>query len=111
MLQIIFSVIALFLFVLGCVELLRLITLAMYKTKDDDNIMLFVMLGQDSDDVEFLLRSAISKSRWMGLDYKRIICIDCGMERESRKICEIIIKDYPAIELYDICSFETVFKK
>ncbi len=111
MLQIIFSALAMFLLVLGLIELARLITLAVYKTKDDDNIMLFVMLGKHSDDVEFLLRSAIAKSRWMGLDYKRIVCVDCGMKEESRKICELIIKDYPLIELYNLSEFDTALKR
>ncbi len=109
MLQIIFSAIGLFLFVLGCIELARIITLAIYKSKNK-NLMLVVMIDSNDTDVEFLLRSAIAKSKWMGLDYKRIICLDCGMDEESRKICEIIIKDYPSVELCNVSEFEAIIK-
>lgn len=111
MLQIIITIIGLFLIILGGIEVVRLVTLAFYKTKNDDNIMLFVMLGEHRDDVEFLLRSAIAKARWMGLSYRRIICLDCGMNKESKKICELIIKDYPSLELYDASKFESTLER
>lgn len=109
MLQIIFSALGLFLFVLGCIELARIINLSIYKSKNK-NLMLLVTIDSKDTDVEFLLRSAIAKSKWMGLDYKRIICLDCGMDEESRKICEIIIKDYPSIELCNVSEFEATIK-
>lgn len=109
MLQIICGIIGMVLLLLGCIEIVRVVSLMIFKTKDDDKIMVVVPVSGHNEEVEYLLRSALAKLRWIGSVYERVVCIDCGMDDETRKICDIIKKDYPFIEVYTQEEFKEIF--
>ena len=47
-----------------------------------------------------VLRSAAQRAKWMGgKDEKRVFCVDCGMEEETRRICETVCREYRFMEI------------
>ena len=108
MLEAVFGIVGIVLVILGLVEVVRLITLMIFRTKKDRNVMMVVPICGHSDEVEFLIRSAAARIQWMGAGYQRILCVDCGMDEETRKICRMIQKDYPFIEFCSMSEFEAI---
>lgn len=57
--------------------------------KDD----LVITVEGHREDIEFILREAINKSKWKN-ENNEIVCLDHGMDEETKKICKLICKDY-----------------
>jgi hypothetical protein len=46
---------------------------------------------------------------WMGrFAPDRVLCLDCNLDNETRKLCRLVCNDYPFMSL---CSKEEVFDK
>ena len=104
MLKILCLGICIFLMVLGLIEIIKSIIIRITSPKNYmENSTIVIPVKQHNEEIEFLLRRAIYKVLW---DNPRkntnIICLDCGMDYETRKICELMCKDYEFIKLYDI---------
>ncbi len=67
-----------------------------YNENGADNI--FISLKGHKDDIEFMLRNAVSDVKWKNR-HKNIICLDYGMDEETKKICSLMSKDYDFIYL------------
>ena len=60
------------------------------------------------EDIEDKIRASAAKLRWCdSCCAKRIICLDCGMDTETRRICEKTASDYSFISIVDIDNFES----
>lgn len=102
MVEVIFSVIMLFFAVVGLIEVLRIISLSIFRVKNDKETFLVVPISGFNEGIEMILRDTISRAKWInGSDDKKIFCIDFNMDKETRKICEIICQEYDFI---CICS-------
>ncbi len=87
--------------VVGICESCRSIVRFFTKSDNDREILLIEPIYQKQEDAEYILRSAAQRVKWMGKNGPdRVICIDCNMDSETRKMCEIVQRDYPFIELY-----------
>lgn len=112
MFQLIIFAIFIFLIILGLVEIMGIIALAFLGMKKRSGAMIIVPISGHDDEAEFLLRSAAMRVKWMPKICKRkVICLDCGMDAETRQICKIISKDYPFMEIHDIDELEKLFIK
>lgn len=81
--------------VLGVIYFVRDISLFLFRYKKDNTIMFVTPVNGKCDDAEFILRSAASKVKWISRgknDY--VICLNCDMDEETKKVCENICKDY-----------------
>ena len=95
----IFTIIGLILIVIGLVEVIKMITIFFLRTKGEDNTMIIVPISGHNEEAEFLLRSAAAKVRWIdGFKDKRVICMDCGMDDETRDICKRVVESYNFME-------------
>lgn len=102
MLEVVFSVIMLFFAVVGLIEILKIISLSIFKVKNDKETFLVVPISGLNEGIEMILRDAISRAKWIsGTGDKKVFCIDFNMDKETRKICEIICQEYDFI---CICS-------
>ena len=102
MLEVIFSVVMLFLAVIGLIEFIKIISLAIFRAKSDKNAILVVPMSGCSEEAEIILRSAISRAKWLGrADNGKIFCVDFNMDEETRKICDIICQE---CEFLYVCS-------
>ena len=51
------------------------------------------------------LRAAVQRLKWMGgREEKQVLCLDCGMDGETRRICEAMAREYDIIELCPVCG-------
>lgn len=114
MLGIICNIICIFLLIVGTVELIRILILFFLNANSDQNDSAIVIPINDQEEAEYLIRNEITRAKWFEFNRaQNIICLDCGMDEETRKVCEAICEDYDFIkickpyELYDILNSKT----
>ena len=96
--------------VVGMVEVVRGILFVFLDGKGESGVMMIVPICGHNEEAEYLLRSAAAKTRWFsGPNNRRVICLDCGMDEETRAVCELISADYPFMEICPLGEFEAVF--
>lgn len=113
MLEVVFSIFTSCLAVLGLVEVFRLILfLFTFKKKDSyESILIIPIYGKD-EKIEMKLRSEISSISWTAENTRRpIFCLDLGMDKETRKICEIFSQEYDFIELCSLDDFNKIIEQ
>ncbi|MCQ4021501.1 MULTISPECIES: hypothetical protein [unclassified Ruminococcus] len=99
MLSALCDIIIIFLSVIGLVELIRLIICRLFKTKGDKSIVILVPIKSGAKDAELLLRSAAAKAMWVYCGaIERVVCLDCGTDEETKKICMKICDQYEFME-------------
>lgn len=111
MLEAICGIIGMILVILGLVEVVQIVTFWVLQTKEEREILIVVPIAGHNEEVEYLLRSAAAQVKWLGSKYQKILCVDCGMDTETRLICQVIAKDYPFIEFCSRLEFEHIFQK
>lgn len=85
--------------IFGIIDFYKFLSLALFSPKIN-NSAIIVPIGKDSNQTEFLVRSAIAKTRWLNLNKnQQIICLDCGMNDESKEICRHLCEKYPFISI------------
>lgn len=88
------AVIIVVLATVGAATLIREISYIIFRNRDD-NLLLFVTPENGKADAEILLRSAAARiSRDFRGRRNFIICPDCEMDEETKKICEAMCRDY-----------------
>lgn len=88
----IFSVV--FLALIGVVEVLRALLLVLFPPKKCVNYLLVVPLSGHIEDVEYILRNAAMRARLIGgTGYSSLIVMDCGLDEETRGICDTVCRD------------------
>lgn len=88
--------------ILGIVDLIRIISCRLLKSKNDKNLIILAPVKDSADDVEIMLRSAAAKAQWVYCGaIERVVCLDCGADEETKKICKKICEEYPFMEYRD----------
>jgi len=97
-----FSVLA----ILGAVEAVRVaIAQAFRKDCPAHHYLMFSLSGHD-EQAEQRLRSAYLRAEWIGAG-TQVVCLDRGMDQDTRRICEMVCADHPEI----ICCTPEDFEK
>ncbi|MDR0404580.1 MAG: hypothetical protein LBH37_02105 [Oscillospiraceae bacterium] len=111
MLGIFCSVFIVILAIIGLIEIFRILVLIAFRAKDESSLIILVPISGHNEKAEFLLRSAVAKLKWLGtIGKQRIICVDNGMDQQTRKICEIIKQEYEFVEICFSNEFEKILK-
>jgi hypothetical protein len=97
-----FSLCVLIFFALiGLFQVCRGIVQALSKSKDDKEIILIEPICKNQENAEYLLRNAAWKVMWMGrFAPDKVICLDCNMDNETKKVCKLVCRDYPFMDIY-----------
>ncbi len=96
------DIIFILLSLLGLVDLFRIIVCRLFKTKSDKNLIILVPVKSNSEDAEILLRSAAAKAMWVYSGaIERVICLDCGADEETKRICRRVCDEYSFMEYKD----------
>lgn len=92
----VFSAVLLVVFaVIGVTAFVRDISLYLFRYKNDNSIMFVTPIKGKCEDAELILRSAVTKVKWISKGkYNYVICLDCDMDEETKKICENICDEY-----------------
>lgn len=97
------------LMVLGAVDICRLLSLHIYKPNKEDFSMLIVPISSHNEEAEMLIRSAAARVNWSCGSPKRLICLDCGMDDETRRVCQTLISEYSFLEIKNVEDFNELF--
>lgn len=90
------------LLILGAVEAVRIFLRALLHTGKTGKIYFILAFRGHDEETELALRAAVQKLKWLGGgDEKKILCLDCGMDEETREICERLAEQYGIIEIRD----------
>lgn len=81
--------------VMGVISFVRAVTCFIFRYKKDNTVMFVTPVKGKCEDAEYILRSAAAKVKWISSGKNDlVICLDCDMDKETRKVCENICKDY-----------------
>ena len=112
MFEVIFSVLLLFLAFIGLIEIFHLVSLTLFKTKSNTDSLTVIPMHGHNEEAEYVLRNTISNVSWVkGSGTKRIICLDVGMDEETRQICDILSNEYDYVDVCTIEEFEDYILK
>lgn len=97
--------------VLGIISLVRDISFYLFRYKNDNSIMFITPIEGKCDDAELMLRSAAAKVKWVSRGkYDYVICLDCDMDAETKKMCENICEEYGFAKLISKSEFLKLFQ-
>lgn len=103
--------IAVILMIIGLVDIFRIVILWFLRAHEEGEIMIVVPISGHNEEAELLLRSAAAKVKFMdGIKPSEVICLDCGMDEETRNICEKIVKGYSFMRIENISAFNENLK-
>lgn len=113
MLEVIFNLFVLCLSIVGLVEIFRIISMSFLTKKEfSENALLLIPIYGHNAKIEMILRNAITNAKWLnGANYRQIICLNLGMDNETRKICEIFSEEFDFIEIYSLKEFNEVMQQ
>lgn len=81
----VFSVIFVMLSILGLVTAVKKLMMLVLKC-NEGNIITVIPIDGHCENVEYRIRCAYERANWSAAN-SRIICLDKGMDKETRKIC------------------------
>ena len=98
-----------FFLIMGLVETCRLLLLWLLRPEKMEEAALVVPLTGHVEDAEYLLRSAAQSFQWDRTRCpKRLLCVDGGMDQETKEICLHLQRELSFLE---ICTPEELKEK
>lgn len=85
--------------ILGMVEAFRMFLFWLLKTKNPGKFYLVLSITGHDEEAELVLRSACERLNWLPDRDASLLVADCGMDEETRKICEEVSSDLPEVRL------------
>lgn len=83
----------------GCAELVRCIALRILKTDHSISPVLVLPVSGRCVNVEFIIRAAVSHSRWTSDSPGRVLILDAGMDEETLEIVKKLCDDFSNISV------------
>lgn len=113
MLEVVLSIFVLCLAVVGLVEVFRAVALLPFNKNDiDSNAILLIPICGHNEEIEMILRNAISNAKWLSsMSNQKIVCLDLGMDAETKRICEIICEECELVEIYSLKDFNNAIEQ
>ena len=93
--------------IVGFVEIVQLTKTCFLRTKEENNFILLIPMKGHVEDAELLLRNAIIKVNYFKkIRNQKVICLDLGMDDETKEICNIMSIKYKAIDVLSQNEFK-----
>ena len=105
MLDALCRVLVAFLAILGVTELYRVALFWILQPGWGKKTSLLLTFRGHDETAEHRMRSAVEQIRWMrGSGEKEVVCVDCGMDGETRAVCEKFARDCLCVRLISVES-------
>lgn len=104
MANVLFRMLVALLAVIGIVELLRAVVFRLLRTDNSGDFYLVLTFSGHDERAEESLRSALERARWCR-GFVQVVCLDGGMDAETRRICGIACSEYPGAFLFTPAEF------
>ncbi len=89
-----------FFMILGMAEACRLLIFWLLRPHRAKGCAVVMVLKGREEEAEYLLRAAAERLRWMGgKGPHRLICVDRGMDEETKEICRRMQVEIPFLEI------------
>lgn len=89
--------------ILGISSFIKTVILMSLKTDDDYKTTVIIPIKGHEEKIEFIIRSEAAKMKWNDIsDDLHLVCLDCGMDSETRRICSLMCKDYDFVYLKEL---------
>ncbi len=97
--------------VIGVISFIRELAYLLFRYKNDGSVMFITPIGKKCDDAELMLRSAAARVKWISrFKHDYVICLDCDMDDETKRICEKICEEYGFAKLMSKNEFIEMIK-
>lgn len=96
---------------LGITEVIRMIAYWSSASEEESKMLIVVPLYGHTEEAEWILRSALRQFNWS--EYEKcneIICVDYGMDDETKEICRKICNKYDGIRILQPDEIDNVFR-
>ena len=91
---ILFKTILVLLAIVGLTEVFRLLSFRLLRTKNQGKIFWVLSFQGHDDEAELSVKNAVEHLRWLdSTQEKQVLCIDRGMDEETREVCRIISRE------------------
>ena len=81
--------------VIGICAFVRELTFFIFRNRKNNTVMFVAPISGKCENAEYILRSAAAKVKWISRGRNDcVICLDCGMDDETKRICQKICRDY-----------------
>lgn len=109
----VFSAVFLVVFaVFGVIAFLKELTGFVFRNKSSDAVVFIAPINKNQDDAEYILRSVAARIKWISRGKSdSLICLDCDMDEETRRICESICNEYGFAKLMNKKEFFEALEK
>ncbi|MCI8553669.1 MAG: hypothetical protein HFJ80_01830 [Clostridiales bacterium] len=103
-------VVVLLLALYGCAELIRRLVIQVMKPEPDCSGMLVIPVSGHRTDIEYIIRSAVTQSRWAEFRREqRVLLFDAGMDEETRQLAEKVCSETGAAGIYRAAELGSLF--
>ena len=96
--NILLAILCTVLMVLGAAEFARLLAFWWHKPVAETKCSV-VVIPEGAEDCEFAVRTAAERLRWLGVENRRLICINLHDDPEVDRICRYLSLQYPYLRL------------
>lgn len=104
------SIILVVLAVTGAASIVEYISQKLFSSRDNQLTVFVAPIKGSAANAEQLLRITAAKLNSCRFKQAYAVCLDCGMDVKTRKICERICEDYGNIELMSKREFARKFE-
>lgn len=93
--------------IIGFVASVKALIFKIFKPKYE-NTYILINIHEDTEDLEYTLRSWAQRIKWLGRAAPNgIIIVDNGLNKENREICRLICRES---ELFKLCTPVELYK-
>ena len=80
--------------IIGLTEVFRMLSFYFLHTQNCGKMYWVLLFHDHEEDAELSLRNAVEHLRWLdSAQEKVILCVDCGMDDETRESCQVISQE------------------
>lgn len=99
MLEIIAKIIFVLLAIVGIADIFRTFIFWLLRTDNHGKLYLVISIHGHDEGAEIILSNGIERLKWINGEDKKLICLDKGMDEETRKVCGIISAQNSGVEI------------
>jgi hypothetical protein len=99
MFEIIIKVVFVLFAIFGMVESFRIALFWLLEKPTCGKFYYVIPMRGHNEEAELILRSAYERVQWLPDRAVQVLVVDCGMDDETRRICELTVFDLPEIQL------------
>ncbi len=109
--SLILGALMIFLSIAGLISITKAVISLILTPKNDTSVVVVSSIGKNCENAEFILRSWGERSKWQhGKNLQKIICLDRGMDENTRRICKSLSAEYENMSVMTVDELKNEFE-